>query len=329
MAEAKVSDARISTGLPGHPKTKKLARRLGAAGPLGCIYLFLWAAANRSDGDLAGMTDEDIELAVDWPGEHGAFVEAMLAVRFLDGEPGLRQIHDWAEHNPWAAGADARSERSRWAALCKQYGRREAARLMPDYAARLLDAVPNGHEEVPPAVPESANRTRPAGNGSAPSPFPFPSPLPSPVEQNQSADADSPTALGDAAAEGQAGDGEGQHDHAGGDLLGDQQQGKPMRRATPPCPHGEIIALYHELLPSLRGVRVWSGKREKHLQARWREAPERQDLEWWRRFFNYVAQSDFLMGKKTDFVADLAWLICPENFAKTIEGTYENRRRVA
>ena len=35
------SDARISTALPSHPKTKKLLRRLGPAGPLSCIYLFL------------------------------------------------------------------------------------------------------------------------------------------------------------------------------------------------------------------------------------------------------------------------------------------------
>jgi len=143
--------------------------------------------------------------------------------------------------------------------------------------------------------------------------------------KNKSADADSSTALGDAAAEDHGGDA----DNEAGDLLGDQSQAKPTRRAVPACPHGEIIALYHELLPTLRGVRVWQGRREKNLQARWREDPDRQSLDWWRRFFAYVAQSDFLMGRKTDFVADLAWLICPENFAKTIEGTYENRRRSA
>lgn len=122
------SDARLSTALPSHPKTKKLARRLGPAGPLGCIYLFLWAAANRSDGDLSGMTDEDIELAVDWTGEDGAFVREMADVGFLDGGPDAYTIHDWAEHNPWAASASSRAEKSRWAALCKQHGRKEIGR---------------------------------------------------------------------------------------------------------------------------------------------------------------------------------------------------------
>lgn len=87
-------DARISTAFPSHPKTKKLARRLGPAGPLACMYLFLWAAANRSDGDLAGMSDEDIELAVDWDGDDGVFVSEMVAVGFLDGDQHSRAIHD-------------------------------------------------------------------------------------------------------------------------------------------------------------------------------------------------------------------------------------------
>src|SRR5690625_4966854 len=115
------TDARISTTFPAHPKTKKLRRRLGDSGPLGCMYLFLWAAANRSDGDLSGLSDEDIELAVDWEGDHGALVAEMVAVGFLDGDEGSRRIHDWAEHNPWAAGAEGRSERAR-AAAAKKWG---------------------------------------------------------------------------------------------------------------------------------------------------------------------------------------------------------------
>jgi len=177
------SDARISTAFPSHPKTKKLRRRLGDSGPLACMYLFLWAAANRSDGDLSGMSDEDIELAVDWEGENGAFAKEMAAVGFLDGVEGSRKIHDWAEHNPWAAGADARSEKSRWAALCKQHGRREAARMMPEYAERLLDAPQSGASGsqnsasgTPDALPDGAIGVPVARSGSAPSPSPSPSP---------------------------------------------------------------------------------------------------------------------------------------------------------
>lgn len=183
-------DARISVSLPAHPKTKKLAKRLGPAGPLGCIYLFLWAASNRSDGDLAGLSAEDIELAIDWSGDDGAFVKAMTEVGFLDGTEGLYTIHDWAEHNPWAAGAEARSEKSRWAALCRRHGRAEAAKLMPEYASRLTGAgdsdtggMPAACQFLPVAPPDPATGMPLAESGTAPSPSPSPSPIPTPTSK--------------------------------------------------------------------------------------------------------------------------------------------------
>ena len=102
-------DARISTALADHHKTKKLHKRLGGAGCWALVCLFLYTARNKPSGDLSGMTDEDIELAANWVGDDGALVEALTQVRFLDGGPGERFVHDWAEHNPWAASADARS----------------------------------------------------------------------------------------------------------------------------------------------------------------------------------------------------------------------------
>src|SRR5690606_29218826 len=130
-----MSDARLSTTFPAHPKTKKLQRRLGDAGPLACIYLFLWASQNRSDGDLRGMSDEDIELAIDWRGEPDAFVRAMVDVGYLDGDRYERRIHDWHDHNPWAAGAEMRSAKARWNAVKRHHGVREADRQVPEYAA--------------------------------------------------------------------------------------------------------------------------------------------------------------------------------------------------
>jgi hypothetical protein len=191
------TDARISTTLPDHPKTKKLIRRTGDAGAWYLVRLFLWVAANRSDGSLTGMSDEDIEIAVDWPGEPGAFVRTLVEVRFLDGESGDHQVHDWAEHNPWAASSRDRSEAASWAALCKQYGHKGAAERMPEYAARKLTAAAGGTSAPAPqesAVPNCATGTagrsdpqcdpqesavRVAENSSAPSPSPSPYPYPS------------------------------------------------------------------------------------------------------------------------------------------------------
>ncbi len=93
------------------------------------------------------------------------------------------------------------------------------------------------------------------------------------------------------------------------------------------CPHAEIVALYHELLPSCLPVRAWPERRQAYLRQRWREDPKRQNLGWWRRFFQYVGQSTFLTGKSPakegkPFVADLEWLLKPTNFLKVIEGRY-------
>lgn len=100
-----------------------------------------------------------------------------------------------------------------------------------------------------------------------------------------------------------------------------------------PCPHNEIIDLYHELLPSLPRVAEWNSERQKLLRARWRESKKRQNLEWWRRYFSYVARCDFLVGNvqphsgRQPFFANLEWLVRPNNLLKVIEGRYENRDR--
>ena len=107
------------------------------------------------------------------------------------------------------------------------------------------------------------------------------------------------------------------------DVGGEQPSGRP------PCPHLRIIALYHEVLPELRQVREWNETRKRLLQRRWAESPERQSVDWWREFFGYVRRSRFLMGQTTSrdgrpFDCDLEWLIRPQNFAKVVEGKYED-----
>jgi 5-methylcytosine-specific restriction endonuclease McrA len=112
-------DARLSTALPRHPKTVKLKRRLGEAGCWGLVCLFLWVADNRSDGDLSGLSSEDLEIAADWAGEPGLFVTTLEGVGFLDGSEGSHSIHDWQEHNPFAATRGRRVAAARQAAAVK------------------------------------------------------------------------------------------------------------------------------------------------------------------------------------------------------------------
>jgi uncharacterized protein YdaU (DUF1376 family) len=95
----------------------------------------------------------------------------------------------------------------------------------------------------------------------------------------------------------------------------------------PPCPQAEIIAAYHELLPELPPVNDWPDVSATHLRNLWRKSAKRQAVTWWRELFAYVRTSDFLMGEKTDFQASLGWIVKPANFAKVVNGTYDNRRR--
>ena len=100
------------------------------------------------------------------------------------------------------------------------------------------------------------------------------------------------------------------------------------------CPHQQIIALYHEHLPTAIRVREWTPARAQALRARWREKPQRQNLDWWERFFGYIAESDFLMGRSSTvgrkpFEIDLEWICQSKNFVKIIEGKFHEAKEVA
>ena len=110
-------------------------------------------------------------------------------------------------------------------------------------------------------------------------------------------------------------------------LQGDGAVEEPQKTS---CPHQQIIAAYHEELSSCPKVKVWSKANEKNLARRWREDLTRQDLQWWRHLFKAVAESDFLMGRTSrdgPFVFSLGWCVKAENFAKVVNGNYENRKR--
>ena len=294
-------DARIAVGFPTHPKTKKLIRRIGVGGAWSLVCLFLWASVNRSDGDLTGMSDEDIELAAEWVGDDGALVAALVSVRYLDGAEDNRSIHDWVDHNPWAAGSDMRSARARWNAAKRHHGEAEADRLVPEYAASR-NAVSGASS--------NASSTNIAVHCKQPSnaPSPSPSPSPSPKEEQQP-------------------------------HVADKSATVQQIRDKPSCPADVIVSLYHELMPLNPVVKVMNEARRKAIRARWREAAllecapfgykDREGgISAWRKFFEVCAESDFLTGKaqaqpgKPPFVADIDFLMSPSGFAKCLENKY-------
>lgn len=112
---------------------------------------------------------------------------------------------------------------------------------------------------------------------------------------------------------------------------------KPKARTVPDCPHQSILALWAECLPALpqHNPGMWTGARADHLRARWRETAasegwesESQGLEYFRRMFAFIGRSAFLTGRakphdgRPPFVAELAWVVSPQNWAKVHEGKY-------
>lgn len=169
-------DARIAVGLPTHPKTRKLIRRLGPGAGWSLVCLFLWAAQSRHDGNLAGLSDEDIEIAADWSGDPGVLVACLVAVRFLDGSEGARTIHDWAEHNPWAAAKGERIASAKAAASVRWACDPHATRMRPACDAdapitkpQCPPPTPYLHQErkqkpvAPPSAPPTKGQRLPAG----------------------------------------------------------------------------------------------------------------------------------------------------------------------
>ena len=106
----------------------------------------------------------------------------------------------------------------------------------------------------------------------------------------------------------------------------------------PDCPHQKILAIYKRALPELPYPKDWSGSRASALKSRWvwvikngnlTEKTEEFGLDYFRRMFDYIAQSDFLTGRSGAFSASLDWICKNENFLKIIEGKYENRKVAA
>ena len=340
------TDIRLSTDFFGNVKVKKLKKRLGADGVLALIALWAYCAKMYPDGELGKQADGDVELMADWEGEDGALESALIELGFLDvHDDGTLALHDWAENNPYVADSRARGDTQRLNRLGGQNP--TAAKAARDaglngitkeqyYAIRHVNSyeaamsyLQNGEAVTPPSdktetvvppvndglptVDEEPLTTveRPSTTGTTPAPAPAPDPAPVPVPVPEPA--------------------------RGYKNTNTRPRPEPVTAAgaasasPPDCPHEAIIGLYREILPMLPRVQLWTDARRSLLRTRWREDDARQNLDWWRHYFELVADSDFLCGRcppgKTGrpFMADLEWLIRPTNMPKVLEGKYANR----
>src|SRR5687767_688515 len=88
--------------VPDHPKFADLKSRIkrGKSDTLGALEA-LWHFTGRftPQGNVGKYTDSAIEAWLEWSGEPGSLVKALVESRWLDEHPVHRLVvHDWHEH---------------------------------------------------------------------------------------------------------------------------------------------------------------------------------------------------------------------------------------
>lgn len=110
----------------------------------------------------------------------------------------------------------------------------------------------------------------------------------------------------------------------------------------PTCPIDQIVAVYHEVLPELPGVRVMDKPREKAIRERWewvltshkpdgsrRAETAEQGVEWFRTYFERTRDNDFLMGRTpragdhANWRPDIEFLLKSQGLKHVLEKTLE------
>jgi len=106
----------------------------------------------------------------------------------------------------------------------------------------------------------------------------------------------------------------------------------PAGQRLPDCPVGQVVDLYHEVLPELTRCRLMPDARRKAVVRRWRWVltSRRSDgshrarsadeaLAWLRRFFEQARASDFLMGRGKRSAGHEGWQ-CDLDFLMSDKG---------
>jgi DNA-binding transcriptional regulator YhcF (GntR family) len=84
----------------------------------------------------------------------------------------------------------------------------------------------------------------------------------------------------------------------------------------------EVVELFKATCPSYPGVRTLSSNRQRAVKARLNT----YSLDDFKQVFTKAEESDFLKGKNNrNWMASFDWLMNDSNFAKVLEGNYDNR----
>lgn len=105
---------------------------------------------------------------------------------------------------------------------------------------------------------------------------------------------------------------------SGDDLFGGQIGDKKTN-----CPHEEIKSAYNRILPELSQVYIMSDARKKNLRSLWLMDESHQRLEFWTGLFTHIRNSEFLMGRSSDWKCSFDFILNQKNFIKIYEGNYD------
>jgi hypothetical protein len=159
------TDIRVDVGFLDHWKTETLISECGADSVLSLIRIWIFAAQNKPTGRLFGIKSTMIERVAKWRGEGGKLLNCLTDLRFIEQDAdGVWCLHDWEEHNPYAAHAEWRKERAKKANSARWKGR---VATKKDEEKTLQGCYKDA----------TSNELESSENPPSPSPSPSPSPI--------------------------------------------------------------------------------------------------------------------------------------------------------
>jgi hypothetical protein len=156
-----------------HVKTVRLIGLLGKGSAELPIRLWCYCGKHRAkDGDLTGLSAQEIEAFVGWWGKPGAMVRAMLQVGFLDETSDGYQLHDWNEREGHLR---VFHERAKAAAAARWGTPVDASSNAPSNASSMPQAMPQPYrtsrtKEEPPTPASGGSASRPGSRADGKNP---------------------------------------------------------------------------------------------------------------------------------------------------------------
>ena len=234
-----MKDIRLSLGFWDHWKTITLEAELGFEAVKSLQILWCFAAQNKSSGVLYGMPKKAIAIAARFTGDRDAFVDALVDLNFLEFDGVVYTLHDWEEHNGFAATSEQRSEAARKAANAKWEKKRGIKNENTESNADSCTSHCASHK--------SADAER---NAERNPPSPSPSPSPSLKEEKHIVGQERPTPCAD---------------------------GQEIAEKPDPVPYAKIIGALNAACGCQFKADTQATKR--HIKARWNEGWRFPDFE--------------------------------------------------